>query len=141
VINSAGNTVFAVYSQGVRIYVADDPAVKAAGSRSGFAVGGFSMTKGLTNEYLRVTPDSVRVYIEKDAVKASGSRGGFAVGGFSSSTGSLWHLSKVSSDSLYMTVQQIGATVPFLTTAERNNITQPQKTTNTNTKNEKRLVR
>ncbi|MBI4648676.1 MAG: hypothetical protein HY738_19350 [Bacteroidia bacterium] len=87
VLNSNGDTVFAVYSQGVRVYVADDPAVKAAGSRSGFAVGGFSMTKGLTNEYLRVTPDSVRIYIEEDVVKASGSRGGFAVGGFSLTKG------------------------------------------------------
>ncbi|MBI4649045.1 MAG: hypothetical protein HY738_21265, partial [Bacteroidia bacterium] len=53
VINSNGDTVFAVYSQGVRIYVADDPAIKAAGSRSGFAVGGFSLTKGFTNDYLQ----------------------------------------------------------------------------------------
>ncbi|MBI4648682.1 MAG: hypothetical protein HY738_19380, partial [Bacteroidia bacterium] len=88
VINSAGDTVFAVYSQGVRVYVADDIAIKASGSRSGFAVGGFSITKGITNEYLRVTPDSVRIYIEDtSAVKASGSRGGFAVGGFSQTKG------------------------------------------------------
>ncbi|MBI4647251.1 MAG: hypothetical protein HY738_11855 [Bacteroidia bacterium] len=84
VLNSNGDTVFAVYSQGVRIYVADDPAIKASGSRSGFAVGGFSLTKALTNDYLWVTPDSVRIYVEKDGgSKSSGSRGGFAVGGFS----------------------------------------------------------
>ncbi|MBI4648288.1 MAG: tail fiber domain-containing protein [Bacteroidia bacterium] len=88
VINSAGDTIFAVYSQGVRIYVADDPAVKAVGSRSGFAVGGFSQTKGITNEYLRVTPDSVRIYIEDtSSAKAAGSKGGFAVGGFSQTKG------------------------------------------------------
>ncbi|MBI4647242.1 MAG: hypothetical protein HY738_11810 [Bacteroidia bacterium] len=87
VINSSGDTVFAVYSQGVRIYVADEPTLKSSGSRSGFAVGGFSMTKSLTNEYLRVTPDSVRIYIEKDSSKASGNKGGFAVGGFSQTKG------------------------------------------------------
>ncbi|MBU0766145.1 MAG: tail fiber domain-containing protein [Bacteroidetes bacterium] len=91
VINSVGDTVFAVYSQGVRIYVADDPLVKAAGTRSGFAVGGFSLSKGtITNEYLRVTPDSVRVYIEKETKGTN--RGGFAVGGFS--------LSKTTPDNL-----------------------------------------
>ncbi|MFH1315702.1 MAG: hypothetical protein ABIH67_04905, partial [Candidatus Uhrbacteria bacterium] len=68
----------------VRIFVEDDPATKATGSKGGFAVGGFSLSKGVTNEYLRVTPDSVRVYIEDTTgLKASGNRGGFAVGGFS----------------------------------------------------------
>ncbi len=87
--NSDGDTVFAVYPYGVRVYVSDD-ATKATGSRCGFAVGGFSPAKGaLTNEYLRVTPDSVRVYIDDDytPVKATGSRGGFAVGVFSPAKG------------------------------------------------------
>ncbi|MBU0763477.1 MAG: hypothetical protein KJ607_01440 [Bacteroidetes bacterium] len=86
VINSNGDTVFAVYSQGVRVYVADDPLLKAPGNRSGFAVGGFSLSKGITNEYMRITPDSVRVYIEESGSKA-GAKGGFAVGGFSLSKG------------------------------------------------------
>lgn len=83
--NANGDTVFAVYPEGVRIYVDDNPA-KSTGSRGGFAVGGFSSAKTLTNEFLRVTPDSVRVYIDDEYVdaKASGSKGGFAVGGFSS---------------------------------------------------------
>ncbi|MBU0764988.1 MAG: tail fiber domain-containing protein, partial [Bacteroidetes bacterium] len=87
--NPDGDTVFAVYSEGVRIYVADDPAAKTTGSRSGFAVGGFSLSKGITNEYLHVSPDSVRIYVE-DTIgggKAAGSKGGFAVGGFSLSKG------------------------------------------------------
>ncbi|GAB4277899.1 MAG: hypothetical protein Kow0068_01250 [Marinilabiliales bacterium] len=87
--NSAGDTIFAVYPEGVRIWVNDDGA-KATGSRGGFAVGGFSPSKaGFTNEYLRVTPDSVRVYINDayTANKATGSRGGFAVGGFSPTKG------------------------------------------------------
>jgi len=82
--NNAGQTVFAVYNEGVRIWV-DDNAQKATGNRGGFAVGGFSSSKAETDEYLRVTPDSVRVYIDADNAKATGNRGGFAVGGFSSS--------------------------------------------------------
>ncbi|MBI9066337.1 MAG: tail fiber domain-containing protein [Salinivirgaceae bacterium] len=85
VMNSTGDTVFAVYQEGVRIYVSDDNSDKALGSRGGFAVGGYSSGKGTyTNEYLRVTPDSVRIYVKNDVNKAIGSRGGFAVGGYSS---------------------------------------------------------
>ena len=84
VINYSGDTVFAVYTEGVRIWVGDDSGSKASGSKGGFAVGGFSTSKGMTNEYLRVTADSVRVYIDDEGgQKASGSKGGFAVGGFS----------------------------------------------------------
>jgi len=90
VLNNVGDTVFAVYQEGVRIWVNDAGGAKANGSRGGFAVGGFNPAKaGLTNEYLRVTPDSVRIYIDDDFVgsKASGSRGGFAVGGFNPAKG------------------------------------------------------
>jgi len=90
VLNNNGDTVFAVYQEGVRIWVDDNGGTKANGSRGGFAVGGFSPTKaGFTNEYLRVTPDSVRVYIDDNyvAAKANGSRGGFAVGGFNPTKG------------------------------------------------------
>lgn len=85
VLNSAGDTIFAVYDGGVRINVYDDPLVKATSSKGGFAVGGFSPSKGtFTNEYLRITPDSIRMYIEEGAAsKATSSKGGFAVGGFS----------------------------------------------------------
>ncbi len=88
--NNNGDTVFAVYPEGVRIWVNDDGGSKASGSRGGFAVGGFNPAKaGFTNEYLRVTPDSVRVYIDDDynPAKATGSRGGFAVGGFNPAKG------------------------------------------------------
>jgi len=85
VLNAQGDTVLAVYQEGVRINVYDNPANKAIGSKGGFAVGGFSPAKGTsTNEYLRVTPDSVRIYVEDaPSNKAIGSKGGFAVGGFS----------------------------------------------------------
>jgi len=72
-----GQTVFAVYPDGTRVYVEDQA---GKGSKGGFAVGGFDPGKGITDEYLRVTPDSVRVYVAPGAGK--GSKGGFAVGGF-----------------------------------------------------------
>jgi len=100
ILNSSGDTVMAVYQQGVRIYVADDTTGgKASGSKGGFAVGGFSSGKSeLTNEYLRVTPDSVRIYIEEgDGGKAS--KGGFAVGGFSSGKGFTNDFMKITDDS------------------------------------------
>ncbi|OFX24967.1 MAG: hypothetical protein A2033_16295 [Bacteroidetes bacterium GWA2_31_9] len=87
VLNATGDTIFAVYDGGVRINVYDDPLVKATSSKGGFAVGGFSPSKGATtNDYLTITPDSVRIYVEDNpAAKATSSKGGFAVGGFSPS--------------------------------------------------------
>ncbi len=74
-----GQTVFAVYPEGVRIYVEEE---SAKGTKGGFAIGGFNpATKGLTNEFLRVTPDSIRMYVNDDGTK--GTKGGFAIGGFS----------------------------------------------------------
>jgi hypothetical protein len=73
--NKDGQTIFAVYNEGVRIWVADG----AKGSKGGFAVGGFDQTKTWNQEYLRVTSDSTRIYV-KDIGK--GLTGGFSVGGF-----------------------------------------------------------
>ncbi|MFZ5940296.1 MAG: tail fiber domain-containing protein [Bacteroidota bacterium] len=75
-----GQTVFAVYNEGVRVYVEDVP---GKGTKGGFAVGGYTSNKGVTQEYLRVTPDSVRIYVD-DGLLAKGTKGGFAVGGFHS---------------------------------------------------------
>jgi len=89
--NADGDTVFAVYPYGVRVYVNTDQ-VKASGSKGGFAVGGFSPAKANeVQDYLNVTPDSVRVYIDDSYVdtKATGSKGGFAVGGFSPAKGTI----------------------------------------------------
>ena len=77
-----GQTVFAVYPDGVRIYVEDAPGKSRKG---GFAVGGFDPTKGLTSEYLWVSPDSVRIYVAGEDDK--GPKGGFAVGGFNPTKG------------------------------------------------------
>ncbi len=73
-----GFPVFAVHNDGVKVYVDDE----AKGVRGGFAVGGYSRkSKGITQDYMTVTPDSVRVYFDETVSK--GIRGGFAVGGYS----------------------------------------------------------
>ena len=80
--NAEGQTVFAVYPEGTRVYVLDE---EAKGVKGGFAIGGYSRkAKGITQEYMRVTPDSIRMYFNEEATK--GSKGGFAVGGYSRNT-------------------------------------------------------
>ncbi len=91
--NKTGQTVFAVYSEGVRIYV-DDGNTK--GTKGGFAIGGFSEAKAVPQDYFVVKPDTVRIYI--DDTPGKGSKGGFAIGGFSETKGGLNFLS-VSPDS------------------------------------------
>ncbi len=76
--NKLGQIVFAVYQEGVRVYV-DDGTTPAKGSKGGFAVGGLSGTKESV-EYFRITPDSARIYIDDSG---KGLKGGFAVGGLS----------------------------------------------------------
>ncbi len=92
-----GQTVFAVYNSGVRIYVEEGEG--KGNSRGGFAVGGFKPGKASvpTGEYFRVTPDSVRIYLDNTATK--GSRGGFAVGGFTPGKGMEQEYLKVTKDS------------------------------------------
>ena len=75
--NNNGNTVFAVYNEGVRIYV--DETTKA--SKGGFAIGGIGANKGTVNEYMRVSGDSIRMYIS-NSTGAKGAKGGFAIGGY-----------------------------------------------------------
>ena len=83
--NKAGQIVFAVYQNGVRVNVEDKPIIK--GVRGGFAVGGLSQTKaGTIPEYFLITPDSARIYTNNNITK--GARGGFAVGGLSQTKGS-----------------------------------------------------
>lgn len=84
--NNLGQIVFAVYDSGVRIYVDDT----SKSTKGGFAVGGLSdQTKLLGDEYLRVTPDSVRINIKTGTTGVKGTRGGFAVGGLSDQTKAL----------------------------------------------------
>jgi hypothetical protein len=87
-----GRPVFVVYNDGVRVYV-DSAATKS--SKGGFAVGGYSSTKNIEGqEFLRVTPDSVRVYVP-DKPKVKGVKGGFAVGGYSDTKGPTDYLMNV----------------------------------------------
>lgn len=75
--NKTGQTVFAVYSEGVRIYVEDGLTEK--GVKGGFAIGGFGDAKAPSQSYFVVSPDSIRAYIGTNPVK--GLKGGFAIGG------------------------------------------------------------
>lgn len=78
-----GQTVFAVYPDAVNVYVPNG----SKGGKGGFAIGGFD-TKGTSQDFFRVTPDSIRAYIDNTpAVK--GSKGGFAIGGFESGKGGI----------------------------------------------------
>ena len=102
-----GQTVFAVYNSGVRIYV-DTAAAGKGPYRSGFAIGGFGMTKGAGQEYLRVTPDSVRIYIND--TDAKNPRGGFAIGGYNFGKGITHEYLRVTDDStrVYVNTSQKG---------------------------------
>src|SRR4030043_834622 len=76
--NKDGQLVFAVYNEGVRVYVDDG----AKGPKGGFAIGGFGTSKAGEQQLLFVSPDSIRAYI--DSTSAKGAKGGFAIGGFGS---------------------------------------------------------
>lgn len=80
--NKGGQTVFAVYNEGVRVYV--DNGTK--GVKGGFSIGGFGSAKGTSQEYFVVNADSIRAYIYDDPLVKS-VKGGFSIGGFSSAKG------------------------------------------------------
>jgi hypothetical protein len=80
-----GQTVFAVYPDAVNIYVPRS----GKGSKGGFAIGGFDGTKLAPQDYFRVTPDSVRVYIDPTPALVKGSKGGFAIGGYGVAKGGI----------------------------------------------------
>jgi hypothetical protein len=78
--NKTGQTVFAVYNEGVRIYV--DNGIAKGVTKGGFAIGGFGTGKAPSQSLFVVSPDSIRAYIDTNpTVKAV--KGGFAIGGFS----------------------------------------------------------
>ncbi len=94
--NKDGKIVFAVYQTGVRIYVEDtSSAIKSA--KGGFAIGGLSTQTKSEVEYLRITADSARIYIDENTTK--GTKGGFAIGGLSTQTKGNYDLFRVTSDS------------------------------------------
>jgi hypothetical protein len=79
--NNTGQTVFAVYSEGVRVFVDDGN----KGSKGGFSIGGFGTDKAAKSQpYFKVYRDSTRILV-KDAAK--GAKGGFSIGGFTNAKG------------------------------------------------------
>src|SRR4030042_5446370 len=92
--NKDGQTVFAVYNEGVRIYVDNG----AKGAKGGFAIGGFGTSKTPSQNLLFVDPDSIRTYISTDTEK--GAKGGFSIGGFSSAKSGIQDLLIVNADSI-----------------------------------------
>jgi hypothetical protein len=84
--NNLGQTVFAVYNQGIRAHVA--PGDGKGATKGGFAIGGFDVSKTNPGQpYFKVYPDSTRVYVKNQAKGTT--KGGFAIGGFDASKSTL----------------------------------------------------
>ncbi|MDX9848107.1 MAG: hypothetical protein RBT74_14075 [Tenuifilaceae bacterium] len=73
--NSKGETVFAVYENGVKIFIEEESTSK---TRGGFAVSGRTSSKEEPQEIFTVTPSLTQVYVNESTEKT---RGGFAVSG------------------------------------------------------------
>jgi len=90
-----GQTVFAVYPDAVNIYVPSE----GKGVKGGFAIGSFG-EKAPSQDFFRVTPDSVRIYINNTpGTPGKGAKGGFAIGGFDALKGSVQDFMRVTPDS------------------------------------------
>jgi|GEM_PF-239497 len=98
--NKNGQTVFAVYNEGVRIYVDDG----SKGTKGGFAIGGFGEKKGGYQDLFIVSPDSIRAYVDPGD-EGKGTKGGFAIGSFSNSKSTRKEYFRVTNDStrIYLT--------------------------------------
>lgn len=93
--NKDGQTVFAVYNEGVRVYVSDG----AKAVKGGFAVGGFGTDKEESSKYLFVGKDSVRIYLDTNPLTKK-LKGGFAVGGYDLTKGIVQDYLDVNADSV-----------------------------------------
>ena len=103
--NKDGQTVFAVYNEGVRIYVSDG----AKAVKGGFAVGGFGSDKAESTKYFFVGKDSVRIYLDSNPL-TKGTKGGFAVGGYDLTKGKVQNYLDVSADSVRVYIDNNPAT-------------------------------
>jgi hypothetical protein len=111
--NRLGQIVFAVYQEGVRVFV-DDGTTPTKGTKGGFAVGGLSGSKADGAEYLRITPDSARIWVNQGT---KGAKGGFAVGGLSGTKDAIEFLNLTPNNYF------IGHNVaPFITSGLRNSV-------------------
>jgi hypothetical protein len=97
--NKNGQTVFAVYNEGVRVNVGngENKAVKG-----GFAIGSFDASKADPDDLFVVSRDSVRVYLDYAAGKAV--KGGFAIGSFDASKAPAQEYLRITDDSIRMYV-------------------------------------
>ena len=93
--NKDGQIVFAVYNEGVRVYVSDG----AKAVKGGFAVGGFGTDKSESTKYLFVGKDSVRIYLDTNPLTKK-LKGGFAVGGYDLTKGTVQDYLDVNPDSV-----------------------------------------
>jgi hypothetical protein len=103
--NKNGQTIFAVYNQGVRIYVDDTE----KGPKGGFAIGGFGTEKGTSQPYFIVKPDTVRVYINQSG---KGVKGGFAIGGYGTDKADPQNFLFVSDDSVRIYIDNADDDIP-----------------------------
>jgi len=106
--NHAGNTVFAVYNEGIRAYVGDG---SAKGTKGGFSVGGYDATKGSTYDLFTLNTDSARLYFDTKP-NLKGKKGGFSVGGYDMTKGGtvVQDMLDVSKDSVRVYVDSNPAT-------------------------------
>jgi hypothetical protein len=103
--NKDGQTVFAVYNEGVRVYVSNG----SKAIKGGFAVGGFGTDKAETTKYLFVGKDSVRIYLDTNPL-TKGKKSGFAVGGYDLTKGTVQNYLDVSADSVRIYIDSDPAT-------------------------------
>ncbi len=103
--NKDGQIVFAVYNEGVRVYVSDG----AKALKGGFAVGGFGTDKAESTKYLFVGKDSVRIYLDTNPLTKK-LKGGFAVGGYDLTKGTVQDYLDVNSDSVRIYIDSNPAT-------------------------------
>jgi hypothetical protein len=76
-----------VSNDSIRIYIDKNPSTGKGATKGGFAIGGFDESKSTKIEFLRVTPDSIRAYIDTTNLGKGATKGGFAIGGFGDSKG------------------------------------------------------
>lgn len=97
-----GNLVFAVYPDGVKVYVDDTDVTKA--KRSGFVVTGRSATKdGESADYFAVNAEGTQVFID-DTATSKAKRSGFVVTGRSATKDSGSDYFKVTSDAVNVSI-------------------------------------
>jgi uncharacterized protein (TIGR02145 family) len=93
--NKSGQTVFAVYNEGIRAYVGNG---SAKGTKGGFSVGGYDATKGSTYDLFVLNTDSARLYFDSKP-NLKGKKGGFSVGGYDMTKGTSTNYLMINNDS------------------------------------------